>query len=73
MGVAWKRALQAGGGLTVKAVTGAAYMFACCREGCHTYSGFSSDRTSLSPFTKDFREGEHLRVKPIFVRLRHMS
>ena len=31
-----------------------------CRTGeGRTYSGFSSYRTSLSPFTKDFRGKEH--------------
>ena len=29
-------------------------------------SGFSSSRTNLSPFTKDFRGGERLRVEGIF-------
>src|SRR4029434_1702350 len=29
-------------------------------------SGFSSTRTNLSPFTKDFRGGEHPRVDGIF-------
>src|SRR4029434_5228610 len=29
-------------------------------------SGFSSTRTNLSPFTKDFRGGEHPRVYGIF-------
>src|SRR4029434_6053967 len=30
------------------------------------HSGFSSTRTNLSPFTKDFRRGEHPRVYGIF-------
>lgn len=34
-----------------------------------TYSGFSSKRKNLSPFTKDFRGEEHLRVYSIFLSL----
>ena len=39
-------------------------------EGMGLYSGFSSDRINLSPFTKDFRGEEQARVSWNFLRLR---
>jgi len=40
------------------------------RENFRLYSGFSSDRINLSPFTKDFRGEEQTRVSWNFLRLR---
>ena len=40
------------------------------RERKPLYSGFSSDRINLSPFTKDFRGEEQARVSWNFLRLR---
>ncbi|XP_041277732.1 uncharacterized protein LOC121345184 [Onychostruthus taczanowskii] len=41
----------------------------CARGGPRAYSGFSSDRINLSPFTKDFRGEEQARVSRNFLRL----
>ena len=43
---------------TVKGVTVTERLVCCSRAKVHADSGFSSYRTSLSPFTKDFRGEE---------------
>ena len=59
--------------VTAGAWTGTTTLVSVLQDGLHNYSGFSSKRISLSPFTKDFRGEEHLRVQPIFGRLGHLA
>ena len=55
--------------LTLTAVSVTYRVLGCSGAERHADSGFSSKRTSLSPFTKDFRGEDRIWVKAIFGRL----
>ena len=59
--------------VTARVWTGTTTVVSVLEDGVHNYSGFSSKRISLSPFTKDFRGEEHIRVQPIFGRLGRLA
>ncbi|KAI9531431.1 hypothetical protein NQZ68_040748 [Dissostichus eleginoides] len=59
--------------VTARVWTGTTTLLSVLEDGLNNYSGFSSKRISLSPFTKDFRGEEHLRVKPVFGRLGRLA
>lgn len=65
----WKSQVR----VTARAWTGTTMVVSVLEDGLHNYSGFSSKCISLSPFTKDFRGEEHLRVQPIFGSLGHLA
>ncbi|KAI9531442.1 hypothetical protein NQZ68_040759 [Dissostichus eleginoides] len=59
--------------VTARVWTGTTTLVSVLEDGLNNYSGFSSKRISLSPFTKDFRGEAHLRVKPVFGRLGRLA